>query len=157
LELGIQSMGFEDYFTVLIRCLGIKMTKGTSNFLSKYDTKRERKLAKQKTLVTKKARKRVYYEALKKKTEQAKSEIARRIGYYQNALQEANKPKERPPKKPRTDSDKRCRCGSTTHQQHPLNKAYVNTDPKVILQLEKDRSKQSMLDKSLVEQDHNQD
>jgi hypothetical protein len=101
----------------------------------------------------KKKRRRLYYETLRTKTEQAKSDIARGIGYYRAAVKAADAPEKVTTTKDRLP----CRCGSITHQrisslQCPLNKAYVNATPELIEAMKSDQNEQSIMD-TLSEKD----
>jgi hypothetical protein len=149
---GIQSLGFEGFFHEVLDRLGVELTAGTTYWLAKHEKSREKKRQLQQSLEQKKKRKQLYYEALQRKTKQAKRDIERGIGYYRAAVQAADAPE--PDKKRRKTSgeaQKPCRCGSITHQrvtslQFPLNKAYTEADPLLIQELQKNQEEQAIMD-----------
>jgi hypothetical protein len=120
--IGIQSLGFDNFFRTLFEVMGIDMTDGTEYWLTKADCTQEKKKEKQLSVDAKKKQKKIYYDTLKKKTEQACSDIEKGIGYYRAAVTKADEAEEcgEPKQKKQKTSEEKgnvkpCRCGSVTH------------------------------------------
>jgi hypothetical protein len=123
-------------------------TAGTNHWLKMHDKRREKKCCFQQSTETKRKQRKVYYKALRKKTEQARRDIERGIGYYRNAVQSADAAENIENKEKVT---KACRCGSTTHQritslQCPLTCIYQDADPLVVEGMKKDQDEQAVMD-----------